>query len=71
VGGACGVRPLVVGETDWPGEQSGIRTQRQIAQMTGKVVLSLMDEDKWNGFVCIMAWLISFDPEKQPTLQHY
>ena len=71
VGGACGVRPLAVGGTGWPGEQSGIRTQRQTAQMTGKVVLSLMDEDPWNGFVRIMAWLISFDPEKQPILQHY
>jgi len=71
VGGACGVRPLVVEATDWPGERSGIRTQRQAAQMTGKVVLFLMDEDPWNGFVRIMAWLISFDPEKQPILQHY
>jgi len=46
VGGACGVRLLVVEATDWPGEQSGIRTQRQAAQMTGKVVLFLMDEDR-------------------------
>jgi hypothetical protein len=63
VGGACGVRPLVVEGTGWPGEQSGIRTQRQAAQMTGKVVLSLMDEDPGNGFVRIMACLVSFDPE--------
>jgi len=31
--------------------------------MTGKVVLSLMDEDPGNGFVRIMACLVSFDPE--------
>jgi hypothetical protein len=61
----------VVEATDWPGEQSGIRTQRQTAQMSGKVVLSLMDEDPWICFVRFMAWLISFDPEKQPILQHY
>jgi hypothetical protein len=52
----------VVEATDWPGEQSGIRTQRQAAQTTGKVVLSLMDKGLWNGFVRIMTWLVSFDP---------
>jgi hypothetical protein len=49
---------------------SGIRTQRQAAQITGKAVLFLMDEDPWNGFVRIMACLVSFDPEEQPILQH-
>ncbi|MGA2179955.1 MAG: hypothetical protein ABSH15_10290 [Verrucomicrobiota bacterium] len=31
--------------------------------MSGKVVLSLMNEDPWNGFVRITAWLILFDLE--------
>jgi len=45
VGGACGVRPLVV--SGWPGEQSGIRTPKHTAQRT--------DEPRWvAGAVCRM-----------------
>jgi hypothetical protein len=45
VGGACGVRPLVV--RSWPGEHNGIRTPKHAAQRT--------DEPQWvAGAVCRM-----------------
>jgi hypothetical protein len=54
VGGACGVRPLVVVGTGCPGEWRGNRTERQTVQMTTDAVLFLMDEGRQNGFVFVI-----------------
>jgi hypothetical protein len=76
VGGACGVRPLVV--RSWPGEHNGIRTPKHAAQRT--------DEPQWvAGVVCRMHAvkmarvifmasrydLISIDPVNTADFKHY
>jgi hypothetical protein len=76
VGGACGVRPLVV--RSWPGEHIGIRTPKHAAQRT--------DEPRWVvGAVCRlhagkMARVIfmvsrydsiAIDPAKTDYFEHY
>ena len=76
VGGACGVRPLVV--RSWPGEHNGIRTPKHAAQRT--------DEARWvAGAVCRMHAgkmarvifmasryvRIAIDPAKTADFEHY
>jgi hypothetical protein len=80
VGGACGVRPLVV--RSWPGEQSGISTPKHAAQRTDEArsvasAVSRMNMGKMARVIFMASSIVSrsdliaFDSVNPADFEHY